>query len=181
MLSLDMNKTKEVDLLLLNMDRTIQSAKFVLEYDKSTDEEKKEAQQMIDDIEKKKAEYKPPDDVPAVIIGYIPAKKLSEIKHQQYDASRSKEINAVYLDKIADLTREVVRWGIRNHVNMDPQFTSEKAMCGSREHQVASWEMVDIYEHLGLLEVLSRSIMEYNTLSESKKKLSLFLPGQKSQ
>jgi hypothetical protein len=188
----DMEATQEVDLVELRFRGTKERAEGMLEK-----LEKDVREQTIDVGECRKAvkltrealdaaneglgNYKPEPDNPRVVIGYIPPRKLTSLRHAQYVVNRqqleAETATREQLDGLDDIAREYLRWGIKGHSGLGCDFEQEKEKAGPREYDVATWEMVDIYEGIEMLQDLFHEVMAYNSLAEKKRKQSSSKPG----
>jgi len=197
----DLGATEEINIVEAVMESTRDSAARKLEYlaanppkegkdEKETeeiqqafDEIVKEAQDALEAAEKSLADFKPADDQPCVTIGYIHPRKFDSIGNQRLVALRGfnpDKATAEQLDSITDISRELVRWGVKGHKNFGFKFMQEKASIGSTEVLVVPEELLNFYQAttvfgVRILMLLALKVREYNELSE-KKRLPSSLP-----
>ncbi len=188
MISQDMSATKEVDLIVLQLMRTIANAEYVLSLNAETDEEKearKEAEKMKGVAEKELERYEPDEDAPVVLVGVIPPRIMTQLRNEIYVQNRDdremKELGAQELNERADNSRKWLRWGIKGHRHLGIEYEAEEVAAGPLVYKAATWEMVDVYEGLGLLEQLCNEVMTFNTLDAEKKRRSLLRPGTRQK
>jgi len=181
MLIPDLAATKEINLVRLYFERTVDNARYGLEQ-AGSEEEKKEATETLTAAQKALDEFQPSDDDPTITIGSIPPPKLTELRNcgfvslrDEKDAEADK-VSAEFLNRTAEISRQYIRWGVRGHANLSGvKFETEKDRIGSKEYEVASVETVYIYEGMsnGLyFNWIANEVIKFNTLDESKKKQS---------
>lgn len=162
----DLKATTEIDILeemliseVDRLDQKIRDAKSQEEKDEA-DAEHTEAMQAL-------ASYREDPDPRALItIGYIPARKMTELDFRWVEAAKGQEdvgpFNADLGLKFMDVCREYVRAGVRGFAYQE-KFDIEQAM--------------DIFERNGWIYTLTNVIKDYNSLSVQKKTESSSKPG----
>jgi len=183
------HETEELDLLELRLKTTVLNAEYAIreltDVDRPlTDEEKSDlalAHEALEAAETAQSRHVKDATTPVALVGFIPTRKLTSLRHRysilhkdDFDHATATLEEREEFDEIARL---YLRWGIKGHRNLGVPFDAEKEMCGPRKVTVASWEMVDVYEGLGLLYLMYSRVREYNTLAEIKKKESLLNAG----
>lgn len=190
MLIPDLKATKDINLTVLYFERSVESAEYALREAK-TEEEKKEAREVVEAAKKVLEEFKSNGEDPIVTIGYLPPQKMTELRNEGFiNARDAGEINpstisADFLHRTASMSRQYLRWGVRGHKNLsDVPFETEKEVLGPREFDVASWDTVGIYELMsnGLyFNWLANEVIKFNNLDDSKKKQSSQQSGTSPQ
>jgi hypothetical protein len=162
----DTSATKDVDLLELKWSMAARRARADIKANGESDL----ALGVIADSEKILAKLEgSTESRPSVTIGYIPVRKLSSLRNARFALSRDDpDMSREYLDSLEDIIRETVRWGVKGHQGLGFDFESTKEKVGPLEYNVATWEMVDVYERIEMLMDLYTETNDYNTLSEKK-------------
>jgi hypothetical protein len=179
-LSTDLKTTRDIYLVELLLNRTVQNADLQLAQSNGQKKLTKEERIEIEDIKKEALDalgkFEANNKEPMVTIGYIPPRKMTSLKHRLYIATRDdiqpRQATQEHLDEGAEIHREHLRWSIRGMNNLKVEYTSEEDTCGPQTFQVATWETVGILEGLGLMPALFEEIMKYNSLDAEKKSLS---------
>jgi hypothetical protein len=192
----DLSATQEVNLLemiLRDIQRRTASMLAQMETAEIKDEDKDEqeaafkiARDALDAAEKELAAFQPADDHPHITIGYIHPRKAGSLENRRFLAMRGgwsvKTATLAQLDELTEITREVVKYGVKGHRNMAYPFMTETVRIGSAEIAALPEELLDLYQATkvlgtGLLQVLADEVQQYNTLSEKKRQVSLSPSG----
>ena len=177
----DFNATVELDLVELDLKRTIQNADFVLSGEDISAELRTDAEVSRKAAQEALDKHNSNGTSPKVKIGYIPPRKLTTLRHKHYVLTRQdlkiEDATCEQLEELSDIQREYLRWGIKGHSGLDAEYKAEKDVCGPKEYNTASWDTVELYEGMGLLSALYTEVLVYNMLSEEKKRVSLSKPG----
>jgi len=178
----DINAKHDIDLVRLQIEDGVAVARAVLSIAKTPAEEKERKKDLYD-AEEMLAQYKPSDDMPVIVIGYIPAPKLAYLRNASAEMSREeretegkgkgkkpKPLTAKQLDALVDLNREFLQWGVKGHRNFEGYpWRTKTASAGGREYEIASDDCVEIYEQMGLLNTVSAAVAKFNFLDAKKK------------
>ncbi len=193
MLTSNPHETEELDLLELHLMSTKINAEYAIkkltEKDTPlTDEEKADVALAHDALEAAGValgRHVKDGTTPTALIGFIPTRKLSNLRHRYGILQRDKfDVEKATLEQreeFDEIARLYLRWGIKGHSNLGVTYETESEQCGPRTVHVASWEMVDVYEGLNLLYLMYQKVREYNTLAEIKKKESTLSVGTTPQ
>lgn len=179
----DLSATEDVDVAQLQMQYGLDIANRLLER-ASEESDKEYALGLKKEAEEFLGSYCPPENAPTLTIGFVPPAKRSQLANRSYILDREAERNNAHdgeegeseiktlNDRDAQL-REWIRFGVKGHRNMGSvDFESVEVDVRGRKYTVASWDMVDLYECMGLLYSLSDRVIRYNTLDSKKKKKS---------
>lgn len=179
---IDASATVDVNLLQLYLEKSIESAEYILNTTKDN-KEKEGAEETIKEAKKELKKFVPSDEDPVVTIGYLPPPKMTEIRNQRFVNSRDarghelSKLPADFLNRSAVIARELLRWGVRGHKNISGvSYEGDTERINGIDYPVATWETVYLYERLsdGLyFHWIANTIDAFNTLDESKKKQSL--------
>jgi hypothetical protein len=176
MLTINIDATQELDLVLCHVEHELRNLRWRLAEEDLTEKDRQEISELIDSIQSQLASYKPNESIPKLIIGYIPIAKLTELNHALHKILQEPERDD-FLARVQAVHRDYMRWGVRGHANLDIEYKTESARLNDRSYDVAEGDALDVYERLGLSDAICTSIIKYNSLDETKKKLSSFLPG----
>jgi len=187
MLTSNPHETEELDLLELRLKTTALNAEYAIKQMNENlevvpdPEDMKLAHEALEAAKVAMGNHVKDEGTPMALVGFIPTRKLTYLRHrygilhrEEFDLATATLEEREEFDEIARL---YLRWGIKGHSNLGVDFEHEEEMCGPRKVRVASWEMVDVYEGLGLLYLMYSRVREYNTLAEVKKKESLLNAG----
>lgn len=110
-----------------------------------------------------------------LIIGYLPAEKMTEIKFRSWEAYQTQNtdgsFNADQARAIDEVNRRICMWGVRGWKDMQGPdgkpfpFEGCKPLFGN-----AGPRDMRVLDHMGWLVPMAKCIWRYNTLDESKKK-----------
>jgi hypothetical protein len=112
------------------------------------------------------------------LVGYIPPSKMTAIrfsiskyaKEATKLESKGEDGNNQFGERLVDVHREACRFGIKGWTIGDAVFPVEKVQQGGREISVAAQSLIDQLELRGWLFALGGFVLEYNTLSDQKKR-----------
>lgn len=176
----DLNATETVDVAQLQVEAGLMVAEHVLAK-ADTEDAKKEAEAHKAEGEAILTEYLPVLGAPSIDIGYLPTKKKVELSNAEMVLFRDTEPEKMTedeLNKLEDLHREWVRWGVKNHANMgDMPFETEEVEYRGRKVQVVADHILELYGHMDLIHSLYLKIRIYNTLGAKKKSRSSPISG----
>lgn len=124
-----------------------------------------------------------PDD-PVVVIGYMPARKLTEIKRKQM-ALITMDIDEEQMEKSSELDRLIVAWGVKGHSQIkirgeEIPFTLTPEKYKGSKYLLASDTVVDAYERMDWLKPLAAAIGNFNNLTVEKKSRSGSTSGEET-
>jgi len=134
------------------------------------------AARALADVREAREEYLKAEGRASITLRILPPRVLSELR-----MGFAKEV----LDQIESLkhsleiNRAIVRWGVVGwslfgHDGSQIGYPDEESADGpdGRKYKVASWDVVDVLEHNGLLFAVSGAILRFNIFSgDDKKKL----------
>lgn len=177
------HETEELDLLELSLKSTAINAEYAIK--NPTKNQKEEdlalAHEALEAAKVALGNHTKDGTTPTAQVGYIPTRKLSTLRHRQgilnRDDFKVEDATLEQREEFDEIARLYLRWGIKDHENLGTPFEYETEMCGPREVKVASWEMIDVYEGLGLLYLMYQRVRSYNTLADVKKKESMLKSG----
>ena len=181
MLTSNPHEVEELDLLELHLMTTKINAEYVLDSKGESKETYEGAHAALEAAEVALGRHVKDETTPVALLGFIPTRKLTYLRHRlsilQRGEFNPKTATLAEREEFDEIARLYLRWGIKGHSNLGPDYESEIERCGPRDVQVAAWEMVDIYEGINLLYLMYQQVREYNALSQIKKKESLLSVG----
>lgn len=185
MLTSNPHETEELDLLELRLKTTALNAEYAIKEMAEDSEDNAEdlqlAHEALEAARVAMGNHVKDATTPVALVGFIPTRKLTYLRHRYSILHREDFDHATATleerEEFDEVARLYLRWGIKGHANLGTPYETEEEMCGPRKVTVASWEMVDVYEGLGLLYLMYARVREYNTLAEVKKKESLLNAG----
>ena len=178
----DLNATEEVDLVVCQLDFGVRVAEGLLKIATDEAERTKCAADLVEAREAL-AKYVPPDDSPAVSIGYIPMAKQSRLQNataiQYHDRKLVGDKPTLeQMNQDTDTTREWVQWGVKGHSGIvGYDYETQDAQAGGKTYQVASDLCIELYGRMKLMHALEVQVIEFNTLSAKKKTRSQSTSG----
>ena len=169
----DLNATEDLDVARLQIEDGVAVASALLAVAK-TDAERETREQDLADAEALLEAYQPGDDMPVIVIGYIPAPKRAYLVNAAAEASRSavdgKPLTTAQMNAITDASREWLQWGVKGHRNLSGYpWNTKPASAGGREYKIAADDVVELYEQMELLHSLSDAVAKFNILDAKKK------------
>lgn len=125
--------------------------------------------------QKRLDEYKADPVSTRLIIGYLPAEKMTEIKFKSWEAYQIQDVGGAFKVEqaraIDEVNRLICLWGVRGWKDMQGPdgkpfpFEGCKPLFGN-----AGPRDMRVIDHMGWLVPVAKCIWRYNTLDESKKK-----------
>lgn len=192
MIAPDLSRTETVNLVELRFRHTVSEAGGTVAFlereplaEGETEKARKESIRIASDARDAAQAaldaFEQSDDDPTVTIRYIPPRMFSSIRHAYTFALRGvqdiKNATRQDLDAFDEVQREVVRWGVAGHDHLGCQYESEQVKAGPVKYDTSTWEMVEVYEGIGMLRALAARVIDYNTLQEAEKKTSSLPSG----
>lgn len=114
------------------------------------------------------------------VVGYIPPSKMTALRFNisRYAKEATKlekngeDGSTTFGERLTDVHREACKFGIKGWTIAGTPFPTEKVQQGGREVTVAAQSLIDQLELRGWLFALGGAVLEYNTLSDQKKRPS---------
>jgi hypothetical protein len=122
---------------------------------------------------------------PTVVIGYMPARKLTEIRRKQM-ALISMDIDEEQMEKSSELDRLIVMWGVKGHREVrirgeEVPFGAATVKYKGATYTLAGDVAIDAYERMDWLKPLAAAIGNFNNLTVEKKSRSGSTSGEETE
>lgn len=174
LLTPDINETEEFDPILARLEFELEVAKNV-----AATTEPIEGFDITADSENALKEYKESGKSPAkIVLGYMPSAKRTELEHRhssvitKYRVKDNTDFSIEDLNALSDVLRETCKWCVKGHVIEGVEFVSTPYEYRGRKYQLASDDMVDLYERNDWLHLIRKEAVLYNRLGPEKKRQS---------
>jgi len=184
MLVPDLTATHDVDPVVIAKERNLEFLGRVLEAirreiakekdeGKLTDLRTAEKEQAGDIADLEAMEYEPDETTPVITLGYLPASKLTSIRHAGSSVHRMPA--GLNKDEAStDLDREVCTWGVKGWrlqgAAGELEIGKVWTKCRGVEFSILDAESLDVIERMGWLQPLAYAVLEFNRLGADVKK-----------